>query len=114
VCRNPLPGTSDTTTLPPGGSACGTASTPGADGNLDNASLLYAPVGGQFREEDYNRKRRGTSFGAQWESLDRRALLTAQFLHTASENAWGEHTFETGPDLAEYNTYPAGCVQNGN
>ncbi|HMI21187.1 MAG TPA: TonB-dependent receptor [Sphingomonas sp.] len=113
VCRNPLPGTTNTTTLPPSGSACGTASTPGADGFLDPAATLYAPVGGQFREEDYNRKRRGVSFGAQWESVDRRALLTAQFLHTASENAWGEHTFETGPDLAEYNTYPAGCVQNG-
>lgn len=116
VCRNPLPGTTDTTTLPSqsgGLSTCGAASTPGADGLLDNASKLYAPVGGQFREEDYNRKRRGISFAAQWESLDRRALLTAQFLHTSSLNAWGEHTFETGPDLAEYNTYPAGCQQNG-
>jgi len=114
VCRNPLPGTSDTTTLPAGGSACGTPSTPGADGLLDPATVRYAPVGGQFREEDYNRKRRGVSFGAQWESLDRRALLTAQFLRVSSLNAWGEHTFETGPDLAEYNTYPAGCLQNQN
>jgi TonB-dependent receptor len=114
VCRNPLPGTGDTTTLPASGSACGTASTPGSDGLLDNADLLYAPIGGQFRDEDYNRKRRGLSFAAQWESLDRRALVTAQFLRTSSENAWGEHTFETASDLSEYNTYPAGCVQNGN
>lgn len=112
VCRNPLPGTTDTQTLPPAGSACGTASTPGADGLLDNAGTHYAPLGGQFRQEDYNRKRRGQSFAAQWESLDRRALLTAQFLHTSSENAWGEHTFESAPDLSEYNTYPAGCKIN--
>lgn len=114
VCRNPLPGTTDTTTLPAGGSACGTASTPGADGNLDPASLRYAPIGGQFRAEDYNRKRRGVSFAAQWESLDRRATLTAQFLRTSSENAWGEHTFESAGDLSEYTTYPKGCQYNTN
>ncbi len=50
----------------------------------------------------------------QWESLDRRANLTLQFLRTDSTNAWGEHTFESAPDLSEYNTYPAGCQQNGN
>jgi TonB-dependent receptor len=114
VCRNPLPGTTDTTTLPAGGSACGTASTPGADGLLDPASTRYAPLGGQFREQDYNRKRRGVSLAAQWESLDRRALVTAEFLRTSSQNAWGEHTFESASDLSEYNTYPAGCRQNTN
>ena len=114
VCRNPLPTDSDTMTLPPSGSACGTASTPGADGLADLADRRFAPMGGKFGEETYNRKRRGVSFAAQWESLDRRALLTAQFLRTSSQNAWGEHTFETGSDLSEYNTYPAGCVQNGN
>jgi TonB-dependent receptor len=114
TCRNPLPGTTDTLTLPPAGSDCGTAGTPGADGLLDNAGTHYAPLGGQFRQEDYNRKRRGVSLAAQWESLDRRAVLTAQFLHTASENAWGEHTFEAAPDLSEYNTYPKGCVINTN
>jgi len=112
VCRNPLPGTADTTTLPPAASACGTANTPGADGFLDPADVRYAPLGGQFRQEDYNRKRRGISLAAQWESLDRRAHLTAQFLRTSSENAWGEHTFESAPDLADHSTYPAGCLQN--
>jgi len=114
VCRNPLPGTTDTTTLPAAGSACGTASTPGADGFADNAGTLYAPLGGQFRTQDYNHKRRGGAFAAQWESNDRRHHLTLQVLATKSSNAWGEHTFESAPDLAEYNTYPAGCLQNGN
>jgi len=115
ICRNPLPGTSDSTTLPPAGSACGTASTAGADGLLDpTADARYAPIGGQFRTEDYNRKRRGINLAAQWESLDRRASLTAEYLRSSSENAWGEHTFESAGDLSEYNTYPAGCLQNTN
>ncbi|HEX5183922.1 MAG TPA: TonB-dependent receptor [Allosphingosinicella sp.] len=117
TCRNPLPSNSDTTTLPkpPAGGAvtCGQASTPGADGFADPSSLQYAPLGGQFRTEDYDRVRKGIDVAAQWESLDRRASLSLQFLRTDSTNKWGEHTFEAGPDLSEYNTYPAGCQQNG-
>ena len=114
VCRNPLPTNTNTTTLPPGGSACGTASTAGADGTFDNAPLLYAPLGGQFRTQDYNRERTGLALAGQWESLDRRAILTAQFLRSDSTQKWGEHTFESGSDLSEYNTYPYGCNENGN
>ena len=112
VCRNPLPSNSDTTTLPPSGSPCGTASTPGADGFADNMPLAYAPLGGQFRTQDYDRIRKGFAAAAQWESLDNRARLTAQFLRTDSTNKWGEHTFESAPDLSEYNTYPVGCERN--
>jgi TonB-dependent receptor len=120
VCRNPLPSDEDSTTLPPpwdspsGTPPCGTASTPGADGLADPSSLQYAPLGGQFRTQDYNRKRKGIALAAQWESLDHRAKLTAQFLRTDSVSDWGEHTFESAPDLSEYNTYPAGCRPNGN
>jgi TonB-dependent receptor len=114
ICRNPLPSSTDTTRLPPGGSACGTASTAGADGLADLRALSYAPLGGQFRTQDYDRTRKGIALAAQWESVDRRAHLTAQFLRTDSRNRWGEHTFESAPDLSEYNTYPAGCHQNGN
>ena len=42
------------------------------------------------------------------------SVLTAQFIRSHTTNAWGEHTFETAPDLSEYNTYPLGCQQNGN
>lgn len=114
ICRNPAPTSTDTRTLPPSGSACGTGSGAGADGLADNASLLYTPLGGQFRSQDYDRQRRGIELAAQWESNDRRALVTAQFLRSDSTSAWGEHTLEAGPDLSEYNTYPAGCHQNGN
>ncbi|HEU4959181.1 MAG TPA: TonB-dependent receptor [Sphingomonas sp.] len=120
VCRNPLPTDDDSTTLPPawnqpaGTPPCGTASTPGADGLADPSALQYAPLGGQFRTQDYDRQRKGIALAAQWESLDHRAKLTAQFLRTDSVNNWGEHTFESAPDLSEYNTYPAGCRPNGN
>ncbi|SNT02542.1 TonB-dependent receptor [Sphingopyxis indica] len=114
VCRNPLPGDSDTTTTPPGGSPCGTAETAGADGLADPLGVAYAPVGGQYRSQDFDRKRNGIALAAQWESLDGDTKLTAQFLRSHSTNAWGEHTFETAPDLSEYNTYPVGCRQNSN
>ena len=69
--------------------------------------VVYAPLGGQFRTQDYNRQRYGYSAAAQWESLDETMLATFQFFRADSTNSWGEHTFESGPDLAEYNTFPA-------
>jgi TonB-dependent receptor len=114
VCRNPLPSSTNSTTLPPGGSPCGTASTAGADGFADPLGVAYAPLGGQYRTQDYNRKRDGIALAGQWESSDGDTLFTAQFIRSHTTNAWGEHTFETAPDLSEYNTYPLGCRQNGN
>lgn len=114
-CRNPLPGTVDQTTLPVGGAtgfACGAASTPGADGYLDPASLRYAPIGGQFATQEFDRKRDGIALAGQWQSTDERTVLTAQFLRTHTVNNTSERTFETAPDLAEYNTFPVGCLQN--
>jgi TonB-dependent receptor len=112
ICRNRLPTDTDSTTLPPGGSACDAAGGPGADGLADLADLRYAPLGGQFRTQDYDRERIGVAAAAQWQSLDRRALLTLQYLRTEANQSWGEHTFEAAPDLSEYETYPAGCRQN--
>jgi TonB-dependent receptor len=111
VCRNPLPSNSDTQQFPVGCSATGAA---GANGFADLMPVAYAPLGGQFRTQDYDHKRKGIALAGQWQSLDRRATLTAQFLRTDSTNSWGEHTFESAPDLSEYNTYPKGCQQNGN
>lgn len=114
VCRNPLPSNSDTQTLPPGGSLCGNFGAAGADGFADYASYRVAPVGGQFRTQEFNRKRDGFAAALQWESLDGRHHLTAEFIRSHSTNAWGEWTYETAPDLAEYSTYPLGCLQNAN
>jgi TonB-dependent receptor len=113
VCRNPLPSGTDTRTLPPGGAACGNFGTAGADGFADYADFRVAPVGGQFRTQEFDRKRDGIAASAQWESLDERSLLTLEFIRSHTTNDWGEYTFETAPDLAEYSTYPLGCRQNG-
>ena len=131
ICRTPLPDTVDAHGFPPnldafsaratpnatagpgvlGGPCFGTASG-GPDGFYDFASTRYAPIGGQFRTQEFNRKRRGFAAAAQWQSLDKRAMLTAQFLRSHSSEKWGEYTFEAGSDLSEYNTFPAGCLPN--
>ena len=112
TCRNPVPGTTNTTTLPVANGPCGAANLPGADGFLDPLTNAFTPIGGQFRSQDYDRRRDGQAFVAQWQSNDERADMTFNFLRTHTSNAWGEHTFETAPDLSEYNTYPYGCQQN--
>ncbi|MGI4730731.1 MAG: TonB-dependent receptor [Janthinobacterium lividum] len=112
VCRNALPGNADTTTLPASTAPCGTAPTAGADGFADPLSSAYAPQGGQYRTQDFDRKRDGIALAAQYETNDRSFLLTGQFIRSHTTNAWGEHTFEDASDLSQYNTYPNGCVQN--
>ena len=114
VCRNPLPSGSDNNTLPPPNAGCGVEGTAGADGFADYADYRVAPVGGQFRTQEFNRKRDGISAAAQWESLDERTRVTAEFIRSHTTNRWGEYTYETGPDLSEYSTYPIGCQQNAN
>ena len=112
VCRNPLPGTTNTALLPAPGSACGVFGAAGVDGFADYAPSRVAPVGGQFRTQDFDRERFGIAASAQFESIDGKTLITAEFIRSASSNKWGEYTFETAPDLAEYSTYPLGCQQN--
>ena len=117
ICRNPLPGSTDTTRLPPpspngGPQTCGGNGGAGADGFADYAGALVAPVGGQFRTQEFDRKRTGIAVAAQWESVDDRTLVTAEFIRSHTTNDWGEYTYESAPDLSEYNTYPVGCQQN--
>lgn len=112
VCRNPLPGPSDNLTLPPAGSLCGATGAAGADGFADYAASRVAPVGGQFRTQEFDRKRNGIALSAQFESIDEKTVITAEFIRSASTNKWGEYTYETAPDQAEYTTYPIGCLQN--
>ena len=87
ICRNQLPDSTNTTTLPPGGSYCGAPSTPGADGLADLLPNAYAPLGGQFRTQDYDRKRQGVAVAAQWESPDHDSVFTAQFIRSHTSNA---------------------------
>jgi TonB-dependent receptor len=114
TCRNPLPSNTDTSTLPAANAPCGTASAAGADGFADFLPSVYAPLGGQYRTQDFDRKRDGIALAAQYETNDRSFLLTGQFIRSHTTNSWGEHTFEAAPDLSEYSTYPIGCQQNSN
>ncbi len=114
VCRNPLPGSGDSFTLPPPNSACDNFGTAGADGFADFADSRIAPVGGQFRTQEFDRERNGFAASAQFESIDEKTVITAEFIRSSSTNRWGEYTFETAPDLSEYTTYPIGCQQNAN
>ena len=113
ICRAPLPSNTNTMVLPAAGT-CGSLGTAGTDAFADLLPLAYAPVGGQFRSQDFDRKRKGFAAAAQWESNDRTMLLTAQFLRADASQKSDEHTFESGPDLSEYNTFPKGCQQNTN
>mgnify|MGYP006139314225 CR=1 FL=1 len=58
--------------------------------------VAFRPVGGQFRTQEFDRKRDGIAIAAQWESVDRRATVTAQFLRSHATQNWGEYTFEAG------------------
>jgi TonB-dependent receptor len=124
VCRNPLPSTSDSTGFPPSipfngnvggtvvGDPCVGTASGGPNNFLDYRPVSYAPLGGQFRTQEYDRMRNGVATSFQWESNDRRARFTAQYLRSEATTQWGEYTFEAGSDLSEYNTYPDGCRPN--
>jgi len=118
ICRAPLPLSTDTQQFPPftnntaQDSPCFGTPAGGPNGFADFADSRFAPVGGQFQSEDHDRKRRGIAAAAQWQSNDRRALFTAQFLNSKASESWTEHTIGVGSDLSEYNTFPAGCQQN--
>lgn len=120
ICRAPLPTNTDTQLFPPTlastgqDSPCYGPAPAGTNGFADFMPLAYAPVGGQFQTETHDRKRRGLAAAMQWQSNDRRALLTAQFLNSRATEQWKEHEIGVGSDLSEYNTFPFGCVQNGN
>lgn len=113
-CRNALPLNTNTRTLPPTNANCGTQEGAGPDGFADWADLRYAPLGGQFRTQEHDRERFGIALAGQWESTDRRARLTAQFIRSESTSRSREYTFESAPDLSEYNTFPYGCRPNQN
>jgi TonB-dependent receptor len=113
ICRTQLPTSTDTQGFLPG-LACGGTAPAGANGFADLAGVRYAPLGGQFRTQDFDRKRLGFNFSGQYESESGDTLLTAEFIRSNTTNKWNERTFETGPDLSEYNTFPRGCQQNTN
>jgi TonB-dependent receptor len=139
VCRTPLPASVDQSQFPPnisvyvggtngdglgdqatfnpnataGGACFGTAAA-GANGFADFLPSVYAPLGGQFRTQNFDRIRKGFAGAFQWQSVDRRMLFTASYLRSKATQRQDEYTFEAGSDLNEYNTFPAGCRPNAN
>ena len=104
ICRAPLPSSSDTSGFPPiipstgQDSPCYGAASAGADGFADFLQgNFYSPVGGQFQTETHDRKRRGIAAAAQWQSNDRRALVTAQFLNSRRRSHWVRTRWGSAP-----------------
>lgn len=119
VCRNPLPSSDDTQGFPAAlaitkGSSCYGPAPSGANGFADYLSNAIAPVGAQFRSQNSDRKRDGQAFAAQFESADKSALITLQYIRSHTTNGSFERTFESDSGGSEYNTYPVGCLTNTN
>jgi iron complex outermembrane recepter protein len=81
--------------------------------NANTATLLgtgapataYIPYSVNFLDNEYNRKRTGVAFAAQWRDLDDKFLVTAQFNRSVYKNEWQERSvgaFGLGPDLYSY------------
>ena len=66
----------------------------------------YIPVGGGYRQQEFDRKRTGYSAALQWESLDKKWLATFQFLRTKTTQQWNEDTFESVQDFGAENLVP--------
>lgn len=60
--------------------------------DLVDGQTVFTPSGGNFGVKNDVRERTGIAFAAQWESPDKRSLLTAQFLRSDATLAWTENT----------------------
>lgn len=60
--------------------------------NLVEGQTVLAPNGGNFGQKNDARERTGLALAAQWESLDKRSLVSAQFLRSDATLAWTENT----------------------
>ena len=120
LCRTPLPAGTDTTGFPPVfrerdvGPACyGAASGPArtalgrllAAGTSLCAARRPVPDPGFRPQAPRHRRRRAVG-----EPRPPRAPDGAVPAIRTRPTDWGEHTFEAGSDLSEYNTFPAGCL----
>lgn len=60
--------------------------------DLVDGQTVLAPNGGNFGKNNINRERNGLALAAQWESTDKRTLITGQFLRSDATLAWTENT----------------------
>ncbi|HEX8445573.1 MAG TPA: TonB-dependent receptor [Sphingomonas sp.] len=76
-----------------------------------NGQTVYAPGGAGVRSQTFNTRRSSITAAGQFESSDRRLLVTAQYLRSESIEAWIDHSIETNfyyNDIG--NTFPAGYI----
>jgi TonB-dependent receptor len=72
-------------------------------------NVVYAPLGGGSRTQDFDRKRIAYSGSAQYENASRSLLITGQFLRAESTEDWIEHTVEPNVYYNDVNTvFPVG------
>lgn len=57
-----------------------------------NPISVIAPNGGNVAQKTDERERLGVSLAAQWESVDRKTLVTAQFLRSDADLSWTENS----------------------
>ncbi len=72
---------------------------------------VYTPSGAGFRQQSFNTKRNSITAAAQFETADKRLLLTAQYLRAQSIESWVDRTVEPNIYYNDIgNTYPAGYI----
>lgn len=72
---------------------------------------VYTPSGGGIRSQNFNTKRNSITASGQFESADRRLLVTAQYLRAQTEVGWTDRSLETNVYYNDIgNTFPAGYL----
>lgn len=66
-----------------------------------SADDLWFPSGAAFRTQDYDRKRIGAAFAAQWESPDQTMSASLQYMRSDARTEWTEHAVEIATDVVE-------------
>ncbi|PAV67795.1 hypothetical protein WR25_02665 [Diploscapter pachys] len=77
-------------------------------------STVYAPAGAGVRQQRFNTKRTSITAAGQFESADRRLLVTGQFLRAQNEVGWVDRSMETSVyynDIGQ--TFPLGTLTGG-
>lgn len=60
--------------------------------DIVDGQRIYAPNGGNMNTQIQERERKGFALAAQWESLDKKTVVTGQFLRSDATLAWAERT----------------------
>lgn len=72
---------------------------PGGDGNAINGvdSYVYIPAGISFRDNFFERERKGVALAAQWRDTNEVFLASMQYNRSQYDNAWEEYVVGVSP-----------------